>query len=210
MRLLVGLAALTLVLGACGGDDDATSGDEVGAETSPNAEATDGDTGQDLRPADEVIAEEEASASMDGEIGEDIDLGEGLTVTVQAMRAGGDDLGPWLEVDVRAENRGEEELTNPELAIVCDGGAETGGWQADSTFDLGDELPAGSFHEGTVHLLLPEDGRYGEPVPECGSPAYVRISPYATVVVDGQEPPAADVEIPVDILEQLNSARLTG
>jgi hypothetical protein len=167
-----------LVLGACGsnGGSTSTSSDD-----------------QELRPADEVI---------DGTIGEETDLGAGLAVTVSEMRPGGDDGGPWLEVDLRVENRGED-TSNPLVAIACSDSSEEGGWQVDSAYNLFDELPASTFNEGTINLLLPGDGRSGEPVPTCSAPAVVRVTPNDGSITIGGVPLG---QVPADFL--INPATL--
>ena len=87
------------------------------------------------------------------------------------------------------------------MAILCDGSAGEGGWQAGSTLALYDSLPSGSFLEGVVHLLLPYDGRYGEPRVECADPAVVKISTWVASAGDRD----AVVEIPADLVAALNA-----
>lgn len=181
-------AAAVLVVAACGGDDDSSNG---GA----------------LRPADEVLGERAADDAADALLGDSVEL-EDVTVTVTDLVVGGDDFGPWLEVTVRAENRGED-TSNPYLAIVCNGSVEEGGWQADSTYDLNGELPGGSFNEGVVNLLLPEDPRTQDPVPECATPAVVRVTMNGGFVMDGDEGSTVDYPVGDDVVAEMNARRLT-
>jgi hypothetical protein len=159
-----------------------------------------------LRPAGEVSAEEEATEAKDVAVGETVTLDKGVTVKVTNMSVGGDDLGPWLTVGVHAENKSGESTTNPEVAIHCKGEPEAGGWQADSTYSLGDELPAGSFAEGSINLLLPEDSRTGEPTPACDEPATVRVTELG-VTVGNERPKSFDYPIESALVEQLNAKR---
>jgi hypothetical protein len=124
-----------------------------------------------------------------------------VRLTAKAMKVGGDDGGRWLVVALRLENSGDEALGGPNIAIVCTDGAEEGGWQADSTLDMGAEIPAGSFSEGTLNLLLPGDSRTGEAVPECLAPAYVQATP---TVYMGDVPPSIQYQIPAEVLTELN------
>ena len=159
------------------------------------------DDGVELRPADEVEAEAILANAQTGELGEPFELAAGLTIAVTAMEVGGDDAGPWLAVTARVENRTTDELSVPAMAILCDGSAEEGGWQAGSTLALYDSLPSGSFLEGVVHLLLPYDGRYGEPRAECAEPAVVKISTWVASTGDRD----AVVEIPAELVAALNA-----
>lgn len=154
-----------------------------------------GDASGELRPADEVVAERAVEASLPGAIGEPIQLTTGLTVTVQSLAVGGDDGGPWIAADIRTENTAEE-TTNPNVEIFCAGSSENGSWQADSTFNLFDSLPTGTFNEGTIHLLLPGDGRFGEEIPVCNTPAIVRVSDFSSGT-------SADFPIPDALINEL-------
>lgn len=159
------------------------------------------DDGVELRPADEVEAEEILANAQTAELGEPFELAAGLTIAVTAMEVRGDDAGPWLAVTARVENRTADELSVPGMAILCDGSAEEGGWQAGSTLALYDSLPSGSFLEGVVHLLLPYDGRYGEPRVACADPAVVKISAWVASAGDRD----AVVEVPADLVAALNA-----
>ncbi|HRE03479.1 MAG TPA: hypothetical protein PLV68_19435, partial [Ilumatobacteraceae bacterium] len=64
----------------------------------------------------------------------------------------------------------------PYLEIRCSNTDDTGGWLANSTIYLGDDLPAGTFEDGEILLLFPEDGRYeGSPPPSCEPPAVIAV-----------------------------------
>ena len=156
----------------------------------------------ELRPADEVKAEQILANAQTADLGETFELAPGLTVVVQDMSVGGDSGGPWVAVSARIENRTTDELSVPAMAITCNGSPDEGGWEADSTLPLYDTLPSGSFAEGTAHLLLPNDGRYGEPRIECAGPAVVKISTWTMAAGDRD----AVVEIPADVLAELNTS----
>lgn len=159
-----------------------------------------------LKPAEQVEGErikENNKNNYQADFGEKIDLGSGLTITISDPKIGGDDLGPWLDVSARAENSGEEDESNPTLSIICEGSPEEGGWQADSTFSLADSLPSGSFNEGRVNLLAPSDGRYGEPAPDCKTPALIRITKLS-ITINGN-PKAIDIPLPDELIQQLNA-----
>lgn len=178
--MLVSRSALLVVLvcslAACGSDDETTT---------PNTA---------LPPAESVREEERSEGSV--ALGELVDTGYGVRAGVLAFSVGGDDGGPWLVAETRVEGL-DEGGSVPNMGIVCAGGTELGGWQADSTLQLATDVPAGSFDEGSVHLLLPGDGRYGEPIPECAGPAFVEID-----TIDGP----AVVEVPATVLAELNAA----
>jgi hypothetical protein len=130
----------------------------------------------------------------------------GLKVMLSTITQGGDNSGPWLTVHVRVENTGSQGRANPNIGIVCAGSEQTGGWQAASTFNVGQSLPAGSFDEGDVNLLLPGDSRSGQAVPSCKTPAVVRVS--TTGVVTGRGGPAGGYwSIADDLVGGLNAAR---
>lgn len=117
----------------------------------------------------------------------------------------GDDGGPWLAVDLRIESPSDSDIQFLDVGIVCAGNDETGGWQANSTLDLNAEVPAETFDEGTVNLLLPGDGRFGEEIPECATPAAIRISPVPDPMT-GTEVPAV-VALPDELIADINAAR---
>jgi hypothetical protein len=80
-----------------------------------------------------VVADQKTAQAQHPALGQAVDLGDGITAVVTGYHVGGDESGPWLEVNVRAENHGAKNATNPEAAIVCAGSADSGGWQAAST-----------------------------------------------------------------------------
>jgi hypothetical protein len=156
-----------------------------------------------LKNADDVEASQEAAAAQEVDLGKFGDLSDDTRVSVTAMKVGGDDLGPWLEVSIRFENAAKVDAAVPVTGIVCKGSAEPGENQAGSTLDSGDPVPAGSFKEGVLNLLVPGEGRTGEPVPVCDGPAFVQVT--------GEDPEtSADkvVRVPVadEVLAQLQAA----
>jgi hypothetical protein len=164
-------------------------------------------TGGPLRPSGEVNAGNAAAAAKKATLGETVTLDTGLTMKVTHMRIGGDNLGPWLTVAVRAENRSGQSTTNPQVAIYCKGEPEGGGYQADSTYSLSAELPTGSFAEGNVNLLLPKDSRTGVATPLCAEPATVRVNEFQSVTVGNEQPKSFDYAIPPALVAQMNAKR---
>ena len=176
------LTASVLLMGllvACGDDDDASGGEgstSASEATSTPVESEESETvgsTTELRPAEDARAEE-ALAGEQVAMGDTADV-NGLAITVSNPVVGGDELGPWLTVNVRVENGTDAASSVPYLEIHCSGNDEGGGWQADSTLELGAGLPAGTFDEGTVNLLVPGDGRFGEQRPPCVMPAAIAV-----------------------------------
>mgnify|MGYP006924535603 CR=1 FL=1 len=181
------LLVVALALASCGSDGDSDPDSSEG----------------ELRNAEDVRSEE-LVYGVDGAIGDAIEL-DGSTVLVEGVIVDGDDGGPWLAVDLRIENRSGSDIQFLDVGIVCAGNDESGGWQADSTIDLNAGIPADTFDEGTVNLLLPGDGRYGEEISECATPAVVRILPVPEPM-SGTEVPAV-VALPDELIADLNIAR---
>ena len=101
----------------------------------------------------------------------------GIRFTVKNLAVGGDGSGPWLVATVHVENPTGDDATVPNVGIACAGTAadKLGGYQASSTIRLGDDLPARSFRDGTLNLLLPGDSRTGVTTPPCSTPAHIDI-----------------------------------
>lgn len=119
-----------------------------------------------------------------------------LRGTVSGFDVGGDDGGPWLATTVRVENATEASAGFPSFELACAGSVEQAGLQAGSVSSGGKPVPGGSFVAGDLLLLIPGDGRFGEPVPECAGPAFVRAG-------TGQ---GSQWEVPADVLAELNAA----
>lgn len=181
---LTGLLCVgALAFAACGGSDDSAASDS------------------ELRNAEDVRSEETAEG-VQGELGSEVELGD-IAVTVSNPVFSGDDGGPWIEVEVRYENRGDTDIDWFEAGIICTGNDEVGGRQAGSTLDLNAGLPTGTFDEGTLNLLAPGDGRFGEERPACANPASVRVSTYIGGI-EGGEP--AIFPLPGEVIDELNAA----
>lgn len=184
-----------LLLAGCGNDDDPA---DAAPDPTEASDATDGsadrDPNNDLRDADEVLQEAERDGAEDAEIGQPAKLGD-VTVTVSdialesAEGAPGTDDEAILRVQLRAENHGDEQVEGVEVAVLCADGAE-GGWYADSTFDMYEPLPPGTFREGVLELGVPIG---------CEDPV-VRAESYVAVVYDDVEPPAAIWAVPDGVL----------
>jgi len=152
-------------------------------------DSSDTTIGGELTPAEEARAERELSGATTAEVGETIDLGDGMSVVVSSISVG-QEGSVALGVDVRAENRGEDGYS-PTLAIRCSGstdrGARLGGPRG---YEPNEEMPSGSFEEGTVYLTLPQDG--------CDTPAYLFVEKYLDF--DGE---TAKIRIDDDLVEEL-------
>lgn len=126
----------------------------------------------ELRPADEVLAERDAADAVVGVVGEPVSMEDGVLVTVLGIEVNPD----WVPgeawqathlVDVRAENPTGEDSTAPELQLVCTDNPESGSWMASSTYDMYGELPAGSFIEGQLDLSMPDGPESGVAREDC-------------------------------------------
>ncbi len=88
---------------------------------------------------------------------------EGLVMSINdieiAYSGSGEYESAYFKVQVRAENPTSESIYLNDISVHC---AEEGkfdlegSWYATGTYDMYDDLPAGSFHEGELHLTLPE------------------------------------------------------
>jgi hypothetical protein len=178
---VIGVAMAGMLVAGCGGDDGASA----------------------LRPAAEVRTGEADANTVDVLIGGEGRYGD-LSFTVLSTRVGGDRGGAWLEATVRAENRASKESSTPMVFIRCAGVEEAGSWQANSTFQGMKALPAKTFAEGTLNLLVPGDKRVGkEPAPECRAPAYLRLAQAG--VSFGTQPKLPQWRLPDDQLAELNA-----
>ncbi|MFN3215880.1 MAG: hypothetical protein ACE367_05245 [Acidimicrobiales bacterium] len=211
-RALLALVVIAAV-GACGGDDSdpesaaAEAAAESGASTS--AEPTDADepveaapvepSGEELRPAEEVVEEQNRSAAIDGALGQRQELDDGVFVTVEDItlfpgRVADQEWQPTHIVTVRVENTSGEVGSVPSMAIRCSNYEEDGGWYSSSTVGIGDEMPAGTFREGEVHLAVPEID--GLAVKDCADPV-VRVTGGTGFYLDGDEPTSIDFPAPL-------------
>lgn len=176
---------LALLLAGCGDD-----------QSSDNPDTS-------LKNADEVRSQEQAGQNARAktvDLGEFVELGSGLRLSASKVVVGGDELGPWLIATVRIENSSDEEAAPPDGGIICSNATEPGGSQAGSTLDVSGGLPAESFAEGTLNLLLPEDGRYGEKIQDCQGPAFLQFT--KTGLVDDSDLPVR-IRVPEDTLAEL-------
>jgi hypothetical protein len=146
-----------------------------------------------LRPAGSVVIEEALRQATP--LGDMVDVDSSSRFTVQSFVVGGDELGPWLETKIRGEAADAMGALPVDIAIRCASSSETGGWQVSSTVSLGQEIPKGTFLDGTIALLLPDDGRYGDQIEICESPALIEVG------TDGK----FWFAIPEDVLAELNS-----
>ena len=179
---VVGLSVLLLVSGCASG------------ATSSEAPS------EGLRSAEEVLAEQAESASITAAVGEVFDLEERMTVSISNIVRGGDDLGPWLVVSMRVENRGSEHATPPDISLICSGSPEEGGRLSIGERFI-DSLPADTFDEAALYLLLPGDPREGissgRRLPECLTPAWVAVNDTGWTFGDPSE---AHVRVPDDLI----------
>jgi hypothetical protein len=169
---------------------------------SPNTAAS---SSPSVRSGSDVQSGSNAATFVTASLGEPISF-LGLKVTLSTMTQGGDPSGPWLTVHVRAENGSGQPRANPNFGITCASSEQTGSWQdASTTFKAGHGLPAGSFDEGDVNLLLPGDSRTGHAVPACSAPAVVRASPIG-VIPNTDGPEGGSWSIADDLVAGLNAA----
>jgi hypothetical protein len=138
------------------------------------------------------------------ELGERIDLGNKTSVVLTAPTVI-DNFGVLLQVHVRAENSAKDEHYTPDIDLVCAGSTEDGGWQANSTFNPQRPLPAGSYAEGDINLIIPGDQRAGGAVPECATPAYLQVVPW-TVMQTG-DPDIFRIPLDDTLIAELNAQR---
>jgi hypothetical protein len=146
-----------------------------------------------LRPAGSVVIEE--ALRQVTPLGDMVDVDSSSRFTVQSFVVSGDELGPWLETKIRGEAADAMGALPVDIAIRCASSSETGGWQVSSTVSLGQEIPKGTFLDGTIALLLPDDGRYGDQIEICESPALIEVG------TDGK----FWFAIPEDVIAELNS-----
>ena len=146
-----------------------------------------------LRPAGSVVIEDALRQATP--LGDMVNFDSTSRFTVQSFVVGGDELGPWLETKIRGEAADAIGALPVDIAIRCASSSETGGWQVSSTVSLGQEIPKGTFLDGTIALLLPDDGRYGDQIETCESPALIEVG------TDGK----FWFAIPEDVIAELNS-----
>jgi hypothetical protein len=172
----------------CGDEDDDESADDGGSGGS-----TDTTIGGDLRPSGEAQAEKELDAATSAAIGETVELGDGISVTVNAISIGEAYGDPAVAVTLRVENRGED-AQNPDVGVRCAGSTDDGMATSDeSTYETWADLPSGSYAEGVLNVV-PESGQ------TCEGPAYVWITPFFSL-----DDTAIKVPIDASVLAQLNS-----
>ena len=201
----IAATAVVALLSACGGSKAAET---VATSAPPATQATDASTSQAstaaataaatttgaLRPANEVRAEEQTAKARRATIGEPTQMGK-LTVNVKSMTADRSGSDIWLRVALRFENATSGPLDAPSLAIYCAGNPEGGSWVVNSTVSMNATIPAGSFDEGDLNLLVPGNNLVStETTPSCQGPAVVRA---------GSGSNAVDWVIPDDALVAL-------
>ena len=206
-QILAGLTAIGIVVAGCGGSDSATDSDAPAEADAPISTATTAP----IEAATPTLADAE-DVRAGALAGEPVPMGSEATdghviAVVSNPQTDGDDLGPWLEVDVRIENPTDEDVQYFNAGIICAGNDEMGGTVQGGTIDSSAGIPAGTFEEGTLLVLLPGDGRYGEATPLCETPAAVRIE---VIGDDGMTPEqAVSWTIPEDLIATLNTGRTT-
>lgn len=164
------------------------------------------DSDEPLRAATDIAESSAAAPSKDAKLGQQIDLGDKVRVTVTAPTVTSDDSA-LLTVTLRVENNSSSEGFTPRAGIVCDGSAEPGGYQADSTLMMQSRMPARSYLDGTYVLILPGDGRGGQPVPECKGPASIVVWSGSTLVANDDELHRTQIPLSDDLVAQLNADR---
>lgn len=203
-RVLAGMAAICIVVSSCGGNDsppDTTepsstdTAESVDRSTAPNEPAATLADAEDVR-ADELAGEpvQMGAETTDGHV----------TAVASNPRVGGDESGPWLEVDLRIENPTDEAVQFFNTGMLCSGNDEVSGTVRGGTLEGAAGIPAQSVDEGSEFVLLPGDGRYGDPISPCTTPAVLRIE---VIGEDGFVPDIALTwTIPDEIVAELNAA----
>lgn len=167
--------------------------------------ACSGGSGSSDEPNDSLMDEDDADTAPSS--GETLEIGQFAEgefigrIQISSIEVGGDDLGPWLEATIRMENSDDEPLSPAQLDLVCTGDEEAVGYQADSTFDFNEQIPAESFREGVANLLIAGDPRTGEPTTECVTPAFIQITPVVSIGDD----PQPKFAVPDDVIAQINA-----
>ena len=131
-----------------------------------------------------------------------------LEITASDPAIGIDGSGPWLTLNVRAENRSQGDVRTPQFELRCSGSSSGGSWLETSTFKQGEPVPAGSFNEGTISLLMPGDERLGAARESCATPATV-VATLLTFDNTGAGPPIqkrVGWAVPDELVDQLNAA----
>jgi hypothetical protein len=201
-RILIGAAAVCILVSSCGGSDSDTETNTTEASAAAVTATTGGATvTPTLADAEEVRSDE--LAGEPAEMGAETTDGHVIAVASNP-RVGGDDAGPWMEIDLRIENSTDEAVQFYNTGIVCSGNDEVSGTVIGGTLDGIGGLPPQSFDEGSQFVLLPGDGRYGEPIPPCQAPAVLRIE---VIGEDGFVPDVALTwAIPDEIIAEMNAA----
>ncbi len=148
-----------------------------------------------LDPCGDGEVDRDSLADTTGQIGAPVSLGDGTTMTLTNPRLGGDETGPWIEVDVAYENSSSTSARPPMVEVACDGSDSGDGFQIGSTFDPNAEVKPGTTGEGTLNLLPTANSRTGEGSEQCAAPARFII---------GSDGPT--VPLPDDVLDSYNEA----
>jgi hypothetical protein len=160
--------------------DCESSSDDSGDTSSPVSETTfDGE----LRPADEIKEEELRSNATMATIGEAISFDD-LDVLISSIsyyddvEDNGTDDDYRISLELRVENRTSETKMAPSFNVSCMPDGQTSSWYVDSTYDMYEELPTGSFLEGNLILGVPVG---------CNDPV-VRLENYDAPSIDWAVP----------------------
>jgi hypothetical protein len=131
-----------------------------------------------------------------------------LNITASDPVIESDDIGPWLTLTVRAENQTEADVQAPQLELHCSGNPAGGAWLETSTFKQDEPVSSRSFNEGKLSLLMPGDGRLGEPRPSCATPATVIANSLSFDNAGASPPVRVRVEwaVPEELIRLLNAA----
>jgi hypothetical protein len=163
------------------------------------------DTSVSPQPVDS--AQTDTADGTGATFGTPVAIGD-LKVTASDPVIESDESGPWLTLTVRAENRTQLDVQSPLFELRCSGSSAGGAWLTTSSFEQQVPVPAGSFNEGTVSLLLPGDERLGEPRPSCTTPATVVASLLSFGTEGSGQPVQVRVAwaVPDELIDELNAA----
>lgn len=216
MRRVTGISAtavaisLLLLVGGCSsaGKEGVTrpTTTEITAISTSHVPSTSTTIGGSLVPSNQAQAESQGVHQL----GDRIDLGEGISITLTNPVVSRNPSQPWsLKVTVHAENRGDTPAANPMVSLICGSTSDHSGAYNDSSYNTGAPLPEGSFSEGVINILRPGDNGTSAAAPKCGPPAYLRV--YRVAAGDTStfaEPvPGAtigNIAVPETVLDELN------
>jgi hypothetical protein len=171
-----------------------------------------GDSGTTItaQPIDSAPAQSTPANAADGgtaTFGVPTKAGD-LRITASDPVIESDADGPWLTLNVLAENRSPNDVQSPLFELRCSGDPTGGAWLPTSTFKAEETVASGSSAEGKMSLLIPGDVRDGNARRTCAMPATVVARLLAFDNEGSGQPVRVKVEwaVPDELVAELNSA----